>query len=142
IDLGPGAGLHGGQVVAAGTLADLMKHSDSITGQCLRAQAAKTYPARGRRRPVSVGQASSLSRAARAAVAAPRTRQENRIAGQARGRPEACPALTLHGASVNNLKNLTVHFPLNRFVVVTGVSGSGKSTLIRECLLPAVAAAI
>ena len=48
IDLGPGAGVHGGEVVAAGTLAELMRHPDSITGQCLRAH--KTYPSRGRRR--------------------------------------------------------------------------------------------
>jgi excinuclease ABC subunit A len=48
--------------------------------------------------------------------------------------------LTLEGASRHNLKNLTVRFPLNRFVCVTGVSGSGKSTLIRECLLPALQA--
>jgi excinuclease ABC subunit A len=48
----------------------------------------------------------------------------------------------LQDASVNNLKNLAVRFPLNRFVVVTGVSGSGKSTLVRECLLPAVETAL
>jgi excinuclease ABC subunit A len=46
--------------------------------------------------------------------------------------------LKLHNARANNLKNLTVCFPLNRFVVVTGVSGSGKSTLLRECLIPAL----
>jgi excinuclease ABC subunit A len=50
--------------------------------------------------------------------------------------------LTLRRAAINNLKDLTVRFPLNRLTVVTGVSGSGKSTLIRECLLPAVQAAL
>jgi len=46
--------------------------------------------------------------------------------------------MTLHHASVHNLKDLTVAFPLNRLILVTGVSGSGKSTLVRECLLPAL----
>jgi excinuclease ABC subunit A len=119
VDLGPGAGVHGGEVVAAGTLAELTRHPESITGQCLRAH--KTYPARGKRRPVNVGQASSLSR---------KPRERDRL--------EACSALTLHHASKNNLQDLTVHFPLNRLVCITGVSGSGKSTLIRECLLPAL----
>src|SRR5882724_8991492 len=59
IDLGPGAGIHGGKVVAAGTLAELMRHPDSVTGQCLRAH--KVYPARGKRRVVSLKpQVSSL----------------------------------------------------------------------------------
>jgi excinuclease ABC subunit A len=105
IDLGPGAGVHGGEVVAAGTLAELLRHPESITGRCLRAH--KTYPARGQRRPVAA-------------------------AGARR--------LTLRNASKNNLKDLTVHFPLGRLVLVTGVSGSGKSTLIRECLLPTLQA--
>src|SRR4029077_13222926 len=82
----------------------LMRHPDSITGQCLREK--KTFPSRGKRRTVS---------------------------------PED-QHLVLRNAAVHNLKNLTVRFPLNRLVVVTGVSGSGKSTLIRECLLPAVQA--
>jgi excinuclease ABC subunit A len=111
IDLGPGAGIHGGQVIAAGTLKELLKHPDSITGACLRSR--KRYPSRGARREVRP----------------PKPEADSRW-------------LTLHGASKNNLKNLTVSFPLGRFTVVTGVSGSGKSTLVRECLLPAVVDAL
>jgi excinuclease ABC subunit A len=118
IDLGPGAGIHGGQVVAAGTLEELLKHPESITGQSLREE--KTYPSRGKRRPVSRNRPSS--------------EQATR-----NGSPQSYPAwLTLNSANKNNLKNVTAPFPLGRLVVVTGVSGSGKSTLIRECLLPAV----
>ena len=51
IDLGPGAGVHGGNVVANGTLAELMRNPDSVTGQCLRVK--KSFPARGKRRPVA-----------------------------------------------------------------------------------------
>src|SRR5207237_270454 len=50
VDLGPGAGVHGGELVAGGTLKELLCHSASITGQCLRAK--KSFPARGQRRPV------------------------------------------------------------------------------------------
>jgi excinuclease ABC subunit A len=117
IDLGPGAGVHGGEVVAAGTLRELLHHPESITGRCLRAR--KTYPSRGRRRPVNPppgGWQSHLEP------------------------PQGW--LTLQHASRNNLKDLTVHFPLGRLVFVTGVSGSGKSTLIRECLLPALTDAL
>jgi excinuclease ABC subunit A len=108
IDLGPGAGVNGGQVVAAGTLRELMRHKDSVTARCLREH--RTYPARGRRRPVAPGRKG--------------------------------PALVLSGARRHTLKNLTVVFPLHRFVCLTGVSGSGKSTLLRECLLPAVQASL
>jgi len=123
IDLGPGAGVRGGEVVAAGSLKELLQHGDSITGQCLRQK--KQFPSRGQRRPVQC-----------AAGGSPAEKRSDKIAG----RPDAGSTLwlTLHAAAANNLKGLTVHFPLNRLVVVSGVSGSGKSTLIRECLLPAL----
>jgi excinuclease ABC subunit A len=106
IDLGPGAGVHGGTLVASGTLTELQQHEDSITGQCLRQD--RSYPTRGQRRPV----------------------------------PPDHPRLVLEGASAHNLRDLTVRFPLGRLVLVTGVSGSGKSSLVRECLLPALQAAL
>jgi len=117
IDLGPGAGVHGGQVVAAGTLPELLRHPESLTGQCLRAH--RKYPSRGKRRAVSRPGASKANSSGAA--------QE---------------WLTLEHAAKNNLKDLTVAFPLGRLVLVTGVSGSGKSTLIREWLLPALQACL
>ena len=116
VDLGPGAGVHGGEVVAAGTLKELLRHPESITGQCLRA--AKAYPSRGKRRPVQSPKS--------------KVSEVSNDAGW----------LTLKDAGRNNLQDLTVHFPLGRLVLITGVSGSGKSTLIRECLLPALAEAL
>lgn len=125
VDLGPGAGTHGGEVVAAGTLAELLRHSESITGKCLRAH--KRYPTRGTRRPVED----------------PRIGGRNtRTSPKSKAARDSHPHLTLRDASANNLKDLTVHFPLGRLVCVTGVSGSGKSTLIRECLLPELQSAL
>lgn len=127
IDLGPGAGVNGGEVVATGTVPELLRHPDSITGRHLRELETKTYPTRGQRRPV----ASTISTAAKGRKKATKA-------------PPAADTtfLTLHGASLHNLKDLTVRFPLGRFTVVTGVSGSGKSTLVKNCLFPAVEEAL
>ncbi len=126
IDLGPGAGVHGGRVVASGTLAELAKHPDSVTGQCLRAE--NKFPARGTRRPV-------------AALVRARQAQADKVS-HVLTNAATTDWLTLRNAAVNNLKQVTVNFPLGRLVVVTGVSGSGKSTLIRECLLPELQAVL
>ncbi len=124
IDLGPGAGAYGGEVVAAGTLRELLRHPESITGKCLRSH--KSYPTRGQRRRVT-----------------PKSQTRNRTAeGQPKSNPKNQPDpdwLTVEHANRNNLRDLAVRFPLRRLVLVSGVSGSGKSTLIRECLLPALA---
>ena len=115
VDLGPEAGVRGGEIVAAGTLAELMAHPDSLTGRGLRGLATKQWPTRGKRRPVT------------------------RVAMRGASEPGW---LTLADVARNNLRDVTLRVPLGRLVVVTGVSGSGKSTVIKDCLLPAVTAAL
>ncbi|TDL86278.1 excinuclease ABC subunit UvrA [Meridianimarinicoccus aquatilis] len=97
-DIGPGAGVHGGQVVAKGTPAEIIANEASVTGQ---------YLAGTREIPV------------------PAIRRKGK--GKAK-------KITVKGATGNNLKNVTVDFPLGKFVCVTGVSGGGKSTLTIETL--------
>jgi len=156
IDLGPGHGATGGEVVFEGSYADILNCSKSLTGQYLSGK--KEIPVLARR-PV----ADISARHARLGAPASRRQvplsEEAQLAGETPALPgsgrenlalneaaapyrlgeDTCPALRLTGATLHNLKNLSVEIPLGRFVCVTGVSGSGKTTLIREILLPALA---
>ncbi|MGC6455846.1 MAG: excinuclease ABC subunit UvrA [Coraliomargaritaceae bacterium] len=115
VDLGPGAGIHGGHVVASGTLAQLRKNKKSLTGQYLRQE--MHHPLRGQYRTLPP-------------------------AWQARRKTTHEHWIVLRGAQLRNLKNFDLHLPLQRLNLICGVSGSGKSTLIRDLLHPLVEAAV
>jgi excinuclease ABC subunit A len=102
VDIGPGAGEHGGMVVHSGSYQDLIKNTESVTGDYLAGRRSIETPKK--RRPID------------------KTRQ-----------------VTVEGARANNLRDVTVSFPLGTLTAVTGVSGSGKSSLVNDILYKVLA---
>ena len=102
LDIGPGAGVNGGNIVAEGTPQDILNHPDSLTGKYL---------------------------SGRMGIPVPAERREGK-----KGK-----ALSIKGATGNNLKNVSVDVPLGLFVAITGVSGGGKSTLMIDTMYQAIA---
>jgi len=100
VDVGPGAGKEGGQIVAYGTPKEVMNNDNSITGLYLSGKRKINVP-------------------------------EKRRKGNGK-------KVSLIGCKENNLKNISVDFPLGKFICVTGVSGSGKSSLVIETLTKSV----
>jgi len=96
VDIGPGAGVHGGEILYSGDVAGLLDCPSSQTGAYLSGRKSIAIPARHRK--------------------------------------PGKKALVVSGATVNNLKEITVRFPLGVMTCVTGVSGSGKSSLVIETL--------
>ncbi len=100
VDVGPGAGVHGGEIVATGTVDDIVAQPRSITGKFLSGKESIPVPAT-------------------------RRKSDGRV-------------VRVVNARQNNLKGVTVDFPLGLFTAVTGVSGSGKSSLVNQILYPAL----
>lgn len=106
IDIGPGAGIHGGQIIAEGTPADVMKNKNSITADYLTGRKSVPVPDKRREaKPISTSKKKNDKQ-----------------------------YIEIKGARTNNLKNIDVKIPVGTFTCITGVSGSGKSSLTIDTL--------
>jgi excinuclease ABC subunit A len=118
IDIGIGAGVHGGHIIAEGTVDEVMATPDSLTGQYMSGEKRIEIPkVRHKAKTVEV-----------------------EVKGKAKAKTKKVPmTIELKGASGNNLKDVDLSLPVGVMTCVTGVSGSGKSTLINRTLMPIAA---
>jgi len=130
VDMGPGAGVHGGQVMAQGTYAEVSANPNSLTGDYLSGRRSIAVPAR-RTAWLPVGVEVQVERADAAPA---RFRKAMPTTGR-----DGLQSLRVVGATGHSLKGVTVDFPVGLFTCVTGVSGSGKSTLVNDTLYTAAA---
>jgi excinuclease ABC subunit A len=138
VDMGPGAGAHGGEIVAQGTLADVLASTGSLTADYLTGRRSIPVPAT-RRRPTT-GDGTQIRTRAAKPTAAEKKKQLKRLETSAAallrgGKPDKnAKFIELTNARANNLRGVTARIPVGTFTCVTGVSGSGKSSLIIDTL--------